>query len=388
MKPLNKKSQFNNYLLSVKKFTNEVLIPDEEILEKEGVVSEKIMSEIKALGLFGISIPEKYGGLEFTMEEQVFLTFEFTRASSVYRSRFASTIGLCSQALLDFGTTEQKEKWLPGMAKGDIVGSFALTEPNAGSDANAIETTATKRDDSYILNGTKKYITNAPYADVFLLMAKTDQSLKGSKGISSFIFDTKLPGIIIGEIPKMLGQRGSAPTEVFLKNCEVPSSSLLGGKEGGGLKPALRGINHARLHVAATCIGQATRLIKEAINFSNSRIQFGIPISDMPVIQNMIADSYTQMVAAKSMTIAAARNFDSGEIPETSIAAAKYFASEMVSKVADNCLQVMGGAGFMEDNVITRFYRDTRLFRLYEGTSQIQQRNIARKIINNTEQYF
>ena len=212
-------------------------------------------------------------------------------------------------------------------------------------------------------------------------MAKTDNSFKGSKGISSFLVDAKLPGIQVGKIPKLLGQRGSAPTDINFTDCVVPSDSLLGGQEGGGLKPALRGINHARLHVAATCVGQAQRLIEEAIKFAKSRNQFNMPISEMPSIQNMLADSFTEMVAAKAMTLEAARNFDKGEIPEVEISAAKYFASEMVTRVADNSVQIMGGAGFIDDNVITRFYRDTRLFRLYEGTSQIQQRNIARKII-------
>jgi len=381
MKSENKDKKFEDYLILVRDFTNKILIPNEEILEDQGMVDKEIMLKIKELGLFGISIPNKYGGLGFDMEEQVLLTFEFTRASSVYRSRFSTTIGLCSQALLDFGTTKQKENILPPMARGDLVGAFALTEPNAGSDANAIETTAIKENDNYVLNGTKKYITNAPYADIFLVMAKTDNSFKGSKGISSFLVDAKLPGIQVGKIPKLLGQRGSAPTDINFTDCVVPADSLLGGQEGGGLKPALRGINHARLHVAATCVGQAQRLIEEAIKFAKSRNQFNMPISEMPSIQNMLADSFTEMVAAKAMTLEAARNFDKGEIPEVEISAAKYFASEMVTRVADNSVQIMGGAGFIDDNVITRFYRDTRLFRLYEGTSQIQQRNIARKII-------
>ena len=372
---------FKKYLEEIKKLTDEILIPNEEELENDGFVSEKIMQKIIDKGLFRISIPEEYGGLNFNMKEQILLTFEFTRASAVYRSRFSTTIGLCSQAILDFGTEEQKQKYLPGMANGKIIGSFALTEPNAGSDASSLETEAIKEGDSYIINGRKKYITNAPYADVFLVMAKTDLSAKGSNGISSFLVDSNLNGIEIGKTPKMLGQIGSSSPEVHFNNCKVNKDNLLGKKEGGGLKPALRGINHARLHVAGSCVGQAKRLISEAITFANNRVQFDQTISQMPSIQNLIADSYSEMLAAEALTLNAAEKFDSGVIPETAISSAKYFSSEMVSKVADRSLQIMGGAGYMEDNAITRLYRDTRLFRLYEGTSQIQQRNIARKLI-------
>jgi len=372
---------FSNYLAQIKKFTDDVLIPNEEQLEIDEEVSKPIIDLIIKNGLFGISIPKRYGGLELSMKEQILLTFEFTRASSVYRSRFSTTIGLCSQAILDFGTDDQKNKYLPLMANGDVVGSFALTEPNAGSDATSLETTAKREGNKYIINGTKKYITNAPYADIFLVMAKTDMTKKNSEGISSFLVESNLEGIKVGKAPKMLGQKGSASPEVHFKNCAVDKDLLLGGKEGGGLKPALRGINHARLHVAGTCVGQAKRLIKESIKFANHRIQFNKTISKMPSIQNLIADSYTEMLAAESLTISAAEKFDKGRIPEVEISAAKYFASEMVCRVADRSLQIMGGAGYLEDNPITRFYRDTRLFRLYEGTSQIQQRNIARKII-------
>mgnify|MGYP001027554215 FL=1 len=377
--------EFNQFLQKIRTLTEEIFIPNEHLLEENKDVPESIMDEIKNSGLFAISIPAKYGGLDYNMEQQVLLTFEFTKASAVYRSKFSTTIGLCSQALLDFGTNKQKEMYLPGMAKGVIIGSFALTEPEAGSDAASIKTIAVKKNDFYILNGTKKFITNAPNADLFLVMARTDPKAKGSKGISSFLVDAKSEGIKVGKVPEMLGHRGSASPEVYFNNCKVKADSLLGGKEGGGLKPALRGINHARLHVAATCVGQAIRLIEESVKFSNSRIQFETPIAEMPAIQNMIADSYSEMLASKAMTLEAARKFDSGSIPETEIAAAKYFSSEMVSRVADRSLQIMGGAGYLEGNPITRLFRDTRLFRLYEGTSQIQQRNIARKIIKELE---
>ena len=374
-------NSFHSYLKEIADFTKEVLIPNEEVIEQTSSVPESVIKQIKDIGLFSISIPKKYGGREFSMEEQVLLTFEFTQASAVFRSIFSTTIGLCSQALLDYGTEKQKEKYLPGMAKGEIIGAFALTEPEAGSDAGSLKTLANKEGNGYSINGQKRYITNAPLADLFLVMARTDPTIEGMKGISAFLVDANASGIKIEDPPKMLGHKGSYVCEISFENVFVSVEDLVGGKEGAGLQAALRGINHARTHVAATCVGQSIRLIHEMIPFAINRSQFGKSLSDMPTIQNMIADSYTDMNAAKSMTLEAARIFDSGNIPALEISSAKYFSSEMVSRVADNALQILGGAGYMEDNAITRMYRDTRLFRLYEGTSQIQQRAIARALI-------
>lgn len=382
---------FEASLDQVRRFTRDVLMPNEQRVEDEAAVPAEILQQIRDIGLFAISIPESYGGLDFSMEQQVLLTFEFTQASAVYRSIFSTTIGLCSQAILDFGRDDQKQRYLPGMARGDIIGSFALTEPEAGTDAGALTTKAVRDGDTYVINGTKRYITNAPYADVFLVMARTDPDSKGGAGISALLVDAETPGITVGPIPKMLGQTGSASTEVYFEDCRVPASALVGDQEGRGLGAALRGINHARTHVAATCVGQAMRLIDEAVDFAIGREQFGGSIADMPSIQNMLADSYAEMNAARAMTLEAARDFDRAQadgtrLPTTEIAAAKYYGSEMVSRVADRALQIMGGAGFMEGNPITRLYRDTRLFRIFEGTSQIQQRNIARDMVRARRQ--
>lgn len=377
------KDNFDSYLKEIQSFTSELLIPNEDLLEEKSSVPEKVLKKIKDIGLFSISIPKEYGGKEFTMEEQVLLTFEFTQASAVFRSIFSTTIGLCSQALLDYGTKQQKDSYLPGMARGDVVGAFALTEPEAGSDAGSLKTTALKKGSGYIINGHKKYITNASFADVFLVMARTDPQSKSGEGVSAFLVDSKKQGIEISLPAKLLGQKGASACEIIFNDVFVSVDDLVGGVEGNGLKAALRGINHARTHVAATCVGQAIRLINEMIPFALGRKQFNKALADMPTIQNMIADSYVEMNAARSMTLEAARLFDSGDIPALEISSAKYFASEMVSRVADNALQILGGAGYLEDNVITRMYRDTRLFRLYEGTSQIQQRAIAKYLIKN-----
>jgi len=375
---------FDTYLDRIRAFTRDRLIPNEPRLEELGAIPEEIVQEMRDIGLFGISIPENYGGLGFGMEQQVLLTIAFTRASAVYRSRFSTTIGLCSQSILDFGTEEQRRRWLPGMAAGTITGAFALTEPEAGSDAGNVRTTAIRDGAHYVVNGSKRYITNAPEAGVFVLMARTDPSVPGAAGVSAFAVPAETPGIRVGPVPRMMGQAGSHATEVFFEDCRVPADALLGGREGNGLKAALRGINHARTHVAATCVGQAIRLIDEALAHASQRRQFGEPLAAFQSIQNMLADSRAETAAAKALVIDCARAFDRGPpIPYADIACAKYFASEMVCRVADRAVQVFGGAGYMEENAVARLYRDVRLFRIFEGASQIQQQQIARDMLRN-----
>ena len=374
-------SDFEQYLEQIRTLTRDVFIPFEPQLEADGDVPEIIHDKIRQAGLYSISIPEKYGGLDLSMEQQVRLTMEFTYASSVYRSVFSTSIGLCSQALLDFGTEEQIETYIPPMGRGECVGAFCLTEPEAGTDAGALKTTAIRDGDNYVINGGKRYITNASVAGVLIVMAKTDPAAGRGKGISAILVDPKTPGINMSRMTNLLGQRGTVLNEIEFTDCRVPVTNLVGEEEGLGLRAALRGINSARTHVAATAVGQATRILDEAIDYATTRHQFDQPIAEFGTIEAMIADSYVELKAAKEMTLAAARGFDSGTIPTTDIMAAKYYASEMVSRVADRGVQILGGKGFVENNIITQFYRDTRLFRLFEGASQIQQRNIARALV-------
>jgi len=377
---------FETYLAAIEHFTDAELIPAEPRLEAEDRVPEELVERMRELGLFGISIPEEYGGLACTQEEQVRLTLAFTRASAVYRSRFSTTIGLTSQAILDFATEDQKRQWLPGMAAGKITGAFALTEPDAGSDAGGLATTAVRDGDRYILNGWKRYITNAPEADLFLVMARTALGSTGSRGVSAFLIPAGTPGIEPLPAPPLLGLRGSHSTEIKIENCRVPAANLVGGVEGRGLGAALRGINSARTHVAATCVGQAIRLIAEAVAHARKREQFGQPIGDFQMVQAMLAEMQADMLAAKALVLEVARAFDRAvetgtPLPFPEIASAKYFGSEMVCRVADRAVQILGGAGYIEDNAITRMYRDVRLFRLFEGTSQIQQQQIAKAML-------
>jgi len=376
---------FDDYLTAVRELSQDVLRPNEHRLTREGGIPEDLTEALKEIGLFGISIPEEYGGLGCSMEEQIRLTFEFCQASCVYRSRFSTTIGLTSQAILDFGTSSQKEFYLPKMAAGECTGSFALTEPEAGSDAASLKTKAERDGDIWVINGEKRYITNAPQADVFLTMARTNPSDKSANGISAFLVDASLPGVSVGEPPRMLGNEGSHVCYVWFENVRVSEGALVGGKEGAGLKAALRGINHARLHVAATCVGQAIRLIEEMTNYAARRIQFDRPVGEFGQIQALLADSQAEMAAARALCIDCAKAFDlGGPIPHVDIASAKLFASETVSRIADRAVQILGGVGYMEDmSSIPRLYRDVRLFRIFEGTSQVQQANIARAMLKD-----
>lgn len=372
---------FELYLESIRRFTNEKLIPAERQVEEEDAVPEDLVDEMRRLGLFGMTIPEEFGGLGLAMEHQVRATFEFTRASCVYRARFSTTLGLCSQAILFNGTEPQKAEWLPKLASGEATASFALTEPQAGSDAGALTTKATKDGGDYVINGQKCYITNAPEADVFVVMARTDPDTTTAKGISAFIVPADTPGIEVAPWDRKLGNHGSHTAQIFFDDCKVAEANLLGGTEGQGFKNAMAGINVARMHVAATCVGQADRLIEMGRRYAIEREQFGHPIADFQAIQHMLAESYAETLAARSMILETARRIDAGERPLADMSSCKLFASEMVCRVADRMLQIHGGAGYMAAFDVERFYRDVRLFRIFEGASEVHKMIISREML-------
>ena len=372
---------FELYLESIRRFTDEKLIPAEHQVEEEDHVPETLVAEMRRLGLFGMTISEEYGGLNLSMEQQVRATFEFTRASCVYRARFSTTLGLCSQAIQFNGTAAQKSKWLPKLASGEATASFALTEPQAGSDAGAITTKAVRDGNTYVITGQKCYITNAPEADVFVVMARTDPETTTAKGISAFIVPSDTSGIEVAPWDQKLGNHGSHTAQIFFDDCRVPTGNLLGGTEGNGFKNAMAGINVARMHVAATCVGQADRLIEMGRNYATGRIQFGHPISNFQAVQHMLAESYAETLAARSMVLETARRIDAGERPLADMSSCKLFASEMVCRVADRILQIHGGAGYMAAFDVERFYRDVRLFRIFEGASEVHKMIISREML-------
>ena len=366
----------------VERFVRERLIPAENQLSEEGKLPDDILQEMKALGLFGLTIPEQYGGLGLTMEEEILIAFELGHTSPAFRSILGTNNGIGSAAVVFSGTEAQKQKYLPKYASGEWISCFCLTEPEAGSDAASLKTTARREGDYYILNGTKRFITNAPVADTFNVMARTNPDIKGAHGISSFIVERGTPGISLGSIDKKMGQSGSLTCDVIFEDCPVPAENIIG-EEGEGFITAMKVLDRGRLHISGVSVGVAERLIADALAYAMQRKQFGKPIAEQQLIQAMLADSQTETYAARCMTLETARKRDNGDNVSTECAASKLFATEMVGRVADRAVQIHGGAGYMSEYAVERFYRDVRLFRLYEGTSQIQQLIIARNMIKD-----
>jgi acyl-CoA dehydrogenase len=336
---------------------------------------------MRDLGLFGLTIPEEFGGLGVTMEEEVRIVFELGRASPAFRSYIGTNNGIGSIGILLDGTQEQKEKYLPRLASGEYLSAFCLTEPDAGSDAASLKTSAVLDGDDYVINGTKRYITNAPHAGIFSVMARTDPANKRAGGISAFVVERGTPGLSLGKPDKKMGQKGAHTCDVIFEDVRVPRSQLIGGKEGVGFKTAMKVLDKGRLHIAALSVGAAERMLADTLRYAMERKQFGKPIAEHQLIQAMLADSKAEIYAARCMILDAAQKRDAGETVSTEASCSKLFATEMCGRVADRCVQIHGGAGYISEYAIERFYRDVRLFRIYEGTTQIQQLIIAKNMI-------
>jgi len=370
---------FDALLNGVRRFVAERLRPLEADVEAADAVPDAVVAEMRDMGLFGLSIAEDYGGLGLTMEEEARVAIEMGRTTPAFRSTFGTNVGIGSQGLVMAGTPEQKAHWLPRIASGEVVTSFALTEPDVGSDSGSVKTRAVRDGDDYRLSGTKRYITNADKAQLFTVMARTGEET-GARGVSAFLIPRDLPGVTLGEPEKKMGQRGAKVSDVHFDDVVVPAANRLGA-EGEGFKIAMRVLDRGRLHISAVCVGVAERLIADCVAYASDRRQFGQPIAGHQLIQGMIADSKTEALAARALTLETARRKDEGQDVVLESAAAKYYASEMVGRVADRAVQIFGGAGYIADYGIERLYRDVRLFRIYEGTSQIQQVIIARETL-------
>jgi len=379
--------QLEALLADTRAFVRECWHPIENQIEQLDEVPEDIVKELQQRGFFGWSIPQAYGGLGLSTEELILAAFEISQASVALRARVGTNTGIGSEALVADGTEDQKQRWLPRMATGELTGCLALTEPEAGSEATNVQTTASLKGEHYILNGRKCYITNAPIADVFTVVARTELGSKGSAGLSAFIVERDTPGLRTGPPYKKMGQAGSPVSDVYFENCAIPTANLIGGKEGVGFKTIMKVLNKQRLHLSALCTGPAIRMLDLAIEHTQNRQQFGQPVGNFQLLQAMVADSQTEIYAAKSMILEAARARDRGEDVALTASMCKYFASEMCGRVADRCVQMFGGAGYIADfSPIERYYRDVRLFRLYEGTSQIHQMNIAKHVLRERGQ--
>lgn len=370
---------FDALIDTVRRFVAQRLRPLESEVEAADAIPDTIVEEMKALGLFGLSIAEDYGGLGLTMLEECRVAIEMGRTTPAFRSTFGTNVGIGSQGLVMAGTSEQKAAWLPRIASGEIITSFALTEPDVGSDSGAVKARAVRDGDIYRLSGTKRFITNADKASLFTVMARTGDE-PGARGVSAFLVPRDLPGISIGEPEKKMGQKGAKVADVIFDDVPVPAANRLG-EEGEGFKIAMRVLDRGRLHISAVSVGVGERLIADCVAYASERRQFGKPIAEHQLIQAMLADSKTECLAARALVLETAAAKDAGKDVVMESAAAKLFATEMVGRVADRAVQIFGGAGYIEDYGIERLYRDVRLFRIYEGTSQIQQLIIARETL-------
>ena len=376
---------FEEILRTVRDFVRARVVPLEDRIEREDEVPGELRHAAREMGLYGFALPERYGGLGLGMHEECRLVMELGYTTPAFRSLFGSNNGIAGHVLMEGGTEAQREHWLPRIASGEVVASFALTEPEAGSDPSALATTARRDGGEWVLDGTKRYITNAPVADVLMVFARTGTAAEGARGISTFMVPSATPGVSVGPKDQKMGQAGTWTSDVHLDGVRVPADAVVGGEEGvgRGWSTAMRCLAHGRVHIAALCVGLAERLVEETVEHARTRRQSGHPIGSFQLVQAMVADSVTDWHAGRALVLDAARSFDDGTDRRVAPSVAKYFCSEMVGRVADRADQVHGGAGYMRGVPVERFYRDARLFRIYEGTSQVQQLIIGRNVIGD-----
>jgi acyl-CoA dehydrogenase len=371
-------SHFDSMLADVARFVREEAMPRENEIEKADAVPADLVERMRELGYFGWSIPRDFGGAGLSTEQLVRGAFELSQASVAFRARVGTNTGIGSEALVADGTDAQKQRYLPRLASGELTGAFALTEADAGSDATALRTTARRDGDHYILDGSKCFITNAPIADLFTVMARTDPDTPGASGISAFLVERGMAGLSTSAPYDKMGQAGSPVGDVVFNACRVPAANLIGGVEGQGFRTAMKVLNKQRIHLAALCTGPAMRMLEEAVAYTSKREQFGKPVAEFQLVQALIAECQTEIFAARSMILETARKRDAGEDVALEASMCKLFASEMCGRVADRAVQMLGGRGYLAGNAVERFYRDVRAFRIYEGTTQIHQLNIAK----------
>ncbi|GAA3597773.1 acyl-CoA dehydrogenase family protein [Nonomuraea rosea] len=372
---------FQEVLAAVRTFVRKEVVPAEDVIEQTDEIPGTIRAKAAAMGLFGFALPEEYGGLGFSMTEDVQLAIELGYTTPAFRSMLGTNNGIAGQVLVNFGTDEQKRRHLPDLAAGSKIAVFALTEPEAGSDPSGLRTRAVRAEGGYRLTGQKRFITNADRADLFMVFARTNADTEGTKGISVFAVESGAAGLSVGPKDEKMGQRGAHTAEVFIDDVFVPESALIGEVEGEGFAAAMRSLARGRLHIAAICVGLAQRLVEESVAHAAASRQGGRPIAEFQQVQAMLADSQTELYAGRAMVLEAARAYDDGGDRRMAPSCAKLFCSEMVGRVADRAVQIHGGMGYMRTVPVERFYRDARLFRLYEGTSEVQKVIIAKQLL-------
>jgi acyl-CoA dehydrogenase len=371
---------------TIRRFVKKDLDPISQQVEDEDHIPEEIVDKMRELGLFGLSIPEDFGGLGLGVLGECLVYEELSKTNACFRTRVGTNNGIGSQGILLDGTEEQKKTYLPRLATGEWTSCFALSEPEAGSDASNVQTTAVLEGDHWVLNGLKHFITNGSVSDMACVFALTDRSKKAKGGITAFIVEKTDPGFSVGTIERKMGMRGSHTCELVFDNCRIPKDRVIGGDKniGQGFKTAMKTLDKGRLTMGASALGSAQKLLDLSIDYAKQRVQFGKPIAQFQAIQIMLADMATQIYAARQMLYHAAWLRDAkgtSIIKEASMV--KLFCSEMVGKVADAAVQIFGGMGYMKDFPVERYYRDLRLTRIYEGTSEIQRVVIARELLRD-----
>lgn len=371
---------------TIRRFVKQDLEPLSRQVEDEDRIPEEIVQKMRDLGLFGLAIPEEYGGLGLSVLGECLVYEELSKTNACFRSRIGTNNGIGSQGILIDGTREQKQKYLPRLATGEWTGCFALSEPEAGSDAANIQTTAELQSDHWVLNGRKHFITNGDIADVATVFALTDRTKRAKGGITAFIVEKQFPGFYVGTIERKMGLRGNHTCELIFDHCLVPRENVIGGEEkiGQGFKTAMKTLDRGRLTMGAATLGAAQKLLELSVDYARQRVQFGKPIAEFQAVQFMLADMATQIYAGRQMLYHAAwlrESQGTSIIKEASMV--KLYCTEMANRVADMAVQIYGGMGYMKDCPVERFYRDLRLTRIYEGTSEIQRLVIARELIKS-----
>ena len=374
-------TEFGELIELLRDFIRHEVMPAEAGIDETDEIPARLIAQAKEMGLYGYALPAEYGGLGLSVRQQVLLTIELGYTSPAFRSLFGTNNGIAGQVLVMGGTDGQRKQWLPRLASGEVVASFALTEPDAGSDPGSLVTSAARDGDGWVIDGLKRYITNAPAADVFIVFARTDPDAPPGKGIGVFVVPARLPGVSVAARDHKMGQAGAWTADVAFTDVRVPGDALVGEAAAAGYATAMRSLAHGRLVIAAMCVGVAARLIDESVSYARERTQGGRPIGEYQLVQAMLADSQTEYMAARALVLDAAAKYDAGTDRRLAPSAAKYFASEAVGRIADRAVQIHGGSGYIRGVPVERLYRDVRLFRIYEGTSQIQQLVIAREML-------
>ncbi|MBV9206212.1 MAG: acyl-CoA dehydrogenase family protein [Actinobacteria bacterium] len=374
-------AEFGQLLDLLRDFIRHEVMPAEAGIDASDEIPARLIEQAKEMGLYGYALPAEYGGLGLSVEQQVRLTIELGYTAPAFRSLFGTNNGIAGQVLVMAGTDQQRKQWLPRLASGEVVASFALTEPDAGSDPSRLVTSARPDGGGWVIDGLKRYITNAPAADVFMVFARTDPQAPPGRGIGVFIVPARADGVTVAARDHKMGQAGAWTADVAFSGVRVPADALVGEAAQAGYATAMRSLAHGRLIIAAMCVGVAARLIDESVAYAKQRHQGGRPIGEYQLVQAMLADSQTEHLAARALVLDAAAAYDAGTDRRLTPSAAKYFASEAVGRIADRAVQIHGGSGYIRGIPVERLYRDVRLFRIYEGTSQIQQLVIAREML-------